>query len=90
MCDEVDKDTGTKEERLASIRYWQNRTAAERFEETWRLSVEAYGMPQGSLRDGPFRIIRRTKGGKEEVVREWSGPNPLRHASEQTPDSERR
>lgn len=74
------EDNRTEEERFASYRYWRSRTSSERFEETWRLSVEAYGMPEGSLRDGPFRLIRRTPDGKEEVIREWSGPNPLRPA----------
>lgn len=72
------EDTRTKEERLASYRYWRSRTSSERFEETWRLSVAAYGMPKGSLRDGPFRLVRRTPDGKEKIIREWSGPNPLR------------
>jgi hypothetical protein len=87
MGDVPYNDMRTKEERLASICYWQSRTPAERFEETWRLSVEAYGMPQGTLRDGPFRLIRRTPDGKEEVVREWHGPNPLRNDFEQASDS---
>ena len=73
MSDLVDKDTRTKEERVANIRHWQSRTDAERFEETWRLSVETYGMPQGSLRDGPFRMVRRTVDGKDEVICEWRG-----------------
>jgi hypothetical protein len=73
-------DTRTKEEKLSSYRYWQSRTPAERFEETWRLSVEKYGRPKGDLRDGPWRHIRRLPGGGEEIIREWSGPNPMRRA----------
>jgi hypothetical protein len=73
-------DNRSEEERLASYRYWRSRTSSERFAETWRLSVEHYGTPHGDLRHGPYRIIRRTHDGKEEVIREWSGPNPLRPA----------
>jgi hypothetical protein len=80
MDESTYEDTCSEEERLASYRYWQSRTPSERFAEAWRLSVEKYGMPKGSFRDGPYRLIRRTPDGKEEVIREWSGPNPLRSA----------
>ena len=77
MGDAVHEDTRTKEERLAGFRYWRSRTPSERFAEAWRLSVEAYGLPEEDLRNGPFRIIQRTAGGTEEFIREWLGPNPL-------------
>ena len=57
-----------KEERL---RYWLSKTPAEREAETWRLSVETYGEPKGGLRDGPFRLIRKTASGEFEGV-EWT------------------
>jgi hypothetical protein len=57
-----------KEEQLP---YWLAKTPAEREAETWRLSVEKYGEPKGSLRDGPFRMIRRTISGEFEGV-EWT------------------
>jgi hypothetical protein len=49
-------------------RYWATKTPAERIAETWRLSVEHYGVPKTSLRDGPARRIRRNADGQEEIV----------------------
>jgi hypothetical protein len=63
-------DSRTEEERLASLRYWQNRTGAERFAETWRLSVEHYGQPRGTLRDGPFRKCQRLPDGSIRILAE--------------------
>jgi hypothetical protein len=45
-------------------RYWASRTPEERVAETWRLSVEKYGLPKTSLRDGPARLIRRNEKGE--------------------------
>ena len=79
MEEAVPNATDTTEQRAERYRYWRSRSPAERWNETWRLSVEEYGVPEGSLRDGPFRLIRLNPDGSEEVVREWSGPNPPRH-----------
>ena len=49
------------------------------FAETFRLSVEHYGMPKGDLRDGPLRKYRRNPDGTETLISETCGPNPLRH-----------
>jgi hypothetical protein len=49
-------------------RYWASKAPEERVAETWRLSVEKYGQPTTSLRDGPFRRIRRFACGEEEIV----------------------
>jgi hypothetical protein len=58
----------TDEQQAETYLYWQSKTPAERFAETWRLSVEKYGQPRTSLRDGPFRRIRRNANGEEEVI----------------------
>lgn len=56
------------EDQAERIRYWQSRTIDERMAETWRLSVEKYGEPKGSLRDGPVRLIRLDAKGEEERI----------------------
>ena len=72
-------DKRTEEERLASVRYWQSRTPAERFAETYRLSVGHYGMPEGTLRDGPVTKLIRLPDGSVQVLSVTCGLNPLRH-----------
>ena len=71
-------DTRTDEERAESYRYWSTKTDAEVWYETWRLSVEHYGLPIGDLRDGPFRKYRINPDGTRTLIAEWSGPNPVR------------
>ena len=79
MADERPEDIRTPEEIDASFRYWQSRTDPERWAETWRLSVEYYGMPKGDLRDGPLVKYQRNSDGSETILSVTCGPNPLRH-----------
>ncbi len=67
--DDINRKVGPRsEDRAERIRYWQSRTMDERIAETWRLSVEKYGKPKRSLRDGPFQLIRRNANGEEEII----------------------
>ena len=79
MQDERPPDNRTPEEIEASYRYWQSRTPGERFDESVRLSIEHYGMPKGTLRDGPVVKYRINDDGSREVISVSCGPNPLRH-----------
>jgi hypothetical protein len=79
MDDDFNPDTRTEEERAESYRYWAKQGPAAIFAETFRLSVEHYGMPKGDLRDGPLRKYRRNPDGTETLISETCGPNPLRH-----------
>ena len=79
MNDERSLDTRTPEEIKASYRHWQSRTPGGRFAETLRLSIDHYGMPTGTRRDGPLVKYRRNSDGSREVVSVSYGPNPLRH-----------
>jgi hypothetical protein len=55
-------------------RYWASKTPDERVAETYRLSVEKYGQPKTSLRDGPVRLIRRDANGEEVEIIELTHP----------------
>jgi hypothetical protein len=72
----------TEEERAENYRYWQARRSAI-FAETLRLSVEHYGKPEGTLRDGPLLKLLRLPDGSFMILSETCGPNPLRHPVEQ-------
>ncbi len=73
-------DTRSEEEKQASILYWLTKTPQERTTEGWRFSVEKYGIPKGTLRDGPLCKYQINPDGTRTLIRETSGPNPLRHA----------
>jgi|GEM_PF-4304450 len=79
MREELPINTRTEEERAESYRYWAKQGPAAIIAETWRLSVEHYGMPIGDLRDGPVCKYVRNPDGTKTVIAAWSGPNPLQH-----------
>ena len=68
MDDIIDSTPQRTKEQKEYTRYWAGKTSEERIAETWRLSVEKYGQPKTSLRDGPFRLVRRNANGKEEMI----------------------
>ena len=52
MREEPSIDTSADEERAESDRYRAKLGPAGIIAETWRLSIEYYGMPAGDMRDG--------------------------------------
>lgn len=81
MGEERPPDTRATAETEASYRFWQSRTPAEGFAETWRLSVEHYGMPIGDLRDGPVMKYPRLPNDVLWILSETCGPNPVRYTA---------
>ena len=71
MDTNIQEDEPTANQKEERFRYWLAKTPAEREAETWRLSVEKYGEPKGSLRDGPYRMIHKTATGELTGV-EWT------------------
>jgi hypothetical protein len=79
LNDNLISDPRSEEEKATSYRYWAKQRFAAIFAETHRLSVLHYGVPIGDIRDGPFVKYQRMPDGSRRILREWSGPNPIRH-----------